>query len=115
MDRTGFISDPIYKLAMGVRPFINENILHRRLKSLSPIIIYCRRDTLQMLDAISLEKKAHKSPEYLAQVKRNYYEVVAGYDRAMQRISEAGFIYQQFDWAKDNYDLLLKGIKQCVG
>jgi hypothetical protein len=104
LDRCTFISDPLYKEALGQPLLLSPTILRARLWTLNPIIIFCCRGSSDdMLTHILDVVKAHKPPEYLEQVKVNHPKIVAGYHREMDRLSQEGFTILRYDWKIDDY------------
>jgi GTPase SAR1 family protein len=116
LDRCTFISDPIYKMGMGLIPFLPAAILQARLWTLNPVVVYCRRANAEdMLNAILDVAKAHKPPEYLEKVRANYPRIVEGYDREMDLLVRQGFTIIRYDWMVDDYHALQRGIQACAG
>ena len=112
LDRCTFISDPIYKDALGQRPLRSTVILAARLWTLDPIIVYCRRASIDdMLNGILDVKKDHKPAEYLAQVRESYPRIVRGYDYVTEYLRDQGFTVLPYDWQVDSYHHLLEQIK----
>lgn len=113
-DRCPFISDVIYKNALGVPLLWGPSILRTRLHEIDPLIIYCRlADDEKMLNGISHEEKAHKPADYLAQVKARQGAILRGYDEEMELLSSAGFTVLTYDWTELPFPSLLEVI-QCV-
>lgn len=104
LDRTPHISEPIYARASSRRAFISEHALHERLREHNPVVVYCRLPTISaMFRNIDRRKKAHKSPEHLAEVMRNYKAIVEDYDRTMDDLLAKGITVLRYDW--ENHDL----------
>lgn len=61
-------------------------------------LIYCRTDLKTMYENISHEKKAHKSPEYLEEIKHRYTNIVDLYDQLSRTIN----FDITYDWQEDN-------------
>lgn len=61
-------------------------------------LIYCRTNIQTMMENISTEEKAHKTPEYLEHIKSRYINIVYAYDALFAHI-EPDLVY---DWQKDD-------------
>ena len=61
-------------------------------------LIYCKTDLKTMYENISHEKKAHKSPEYLEEIKRRHPHIIDLYDQLFHTI---GFDIT-YNWQEDD-------------
>ncbi len=113
-DRCPYISDRVYKKALG-RPLLwGDSILQVRLWELNPVIIYCRlADERAMLNGVVTEAKAHKSPEYLAKVMANHSAIVREYDAEMEDLQASGFLILRYDWTTLTPDYIAE-VVECV-
>jgi hypothetical protein len=110
-DRAPHISELIYPKAMGRLGVVGASTLHQLLGTLKPVIIYCRRKSMRdMWESIDHSKKAHKSPQHMAEVLAQFKNIVDGYDGLMPTL---GCLV--YDWAETPYSDLLKRIQKCAG
>lgn len=83
-DRVPYISDLVYAFLECRDPVVTTTDVSRFIEQVRPVIIYCRlTSSAEMLDSISMEKKAHKSPEHMEKVIRSHPALVASYDKVM--------------------------------
>lgn len=109
LDRTPHISEPIYARASSRRTFVPEHELHERLRRHNPVVIYCRLSSMaSMFRNIDRRKKAHKSPEHLAEVMRSYKSIVEDYDLVMSRLPAKGITVVTYDWENCNLARLVE-------
>lgn len=114
-DRCSHISDCIYRRALGMPTLITEQYLHQQLKKWNPVIIYCRLEsTEEMLNNISSKFKAHKPPEYLAEVRKNQLDIVRRYDLTMDILSKEGMDVIPYDWQADSFEILMGKLSCAV-
>jgi hypothetical protein len=115
LDRCPYISDHIYKEALGIPLLRDKANLRVRLAVLNPIIIYCcLQDKARMLMNISSEHKPHKSPEYLEGVKNLHPRIVENYETEMATLQALNFTVFRFDWTRDYFNQLVGDIV-CAG
>jgi len=113
-DRCPHISDPIYAAAANRKPVMDSEVIRDLLAwEFSPVVVYCRRSSVQsMFDSISDSKKAHKSEEHLALVRSRFSMVVQMYDELFQE-KTPGVLVLRHDWEFDSYPELLEKV-QCA-
>lgn len=111
LDRTPHISEPIYARAGSRRTFVPEHELHERLRSRNPVVVYCRLSSMAtMFRNMDRGKKAHKSPEHLAEVMRNYKAIVEDYDLTMSGLRAKGITVIRYDWENDDLARLVEAL-----
>lgn len=112
-DRSPHISELIYPAATGRLGVIGKSVLYQLLGVLDPVIVYCRRKNMRdMWESIDRAKKAHKSPEHMAEVLSQFKNIVDGYDDLLDSAFKNVIRY---DWAEKPYSELLKEVKKCAG
>ena len=115
-DRCPFISDPVYKEALGIPFLIPRGLLWVQLRSINPVIVYCGGQSVdEMFTRISQSDKAHKSPEYLARVQASYPAIAAGYDREIEYLRVRGFTILTYNWSMGDYHNLREQVLKCAG
>jgi len=114
-DRVPHISEIIYRSVSGSPPFLDEKQMLLELEELDPIIIYCRRASINaMFSSISKEKKPHKSAAHLAQVLANHQKIVSRYDSLISFLGESPMIRViRYDWEVDSTSDIIKALS-CV-
>lgn len=99
VDRFPYLSEIIYRQHPLI---IDHKILLSKWedfkKNNNVFLIYCRTDLKTMSENISHEKKAHKSAEYLEEIKQRHPNIVDRYDQLFRTIS---FNFK-YNWQKDN-------------
>lgn len=111
LDRTPHISEPIYARASSRRAFVSEYELHERLRERNAIVVYCRLSSMAtMFRNIDRGKKAHKNPEHLAEVMRNYKAIVEDYDSTMSALPAKGITVIRYDWENDRVARLVEAL-----
>lgn len=118
-DRTSYVSELVYAILAGRQPVCSFLELETMLLKIRPILIYCRRASAKaMLQSVSSGPKAHKSPEFLEQVKREHPRIVKRYDEIFHALFLGIKKYpglQGYDWKTDSYEDLLKWIINQTG
>lgn len=109
-DRAPFVSDNVYKGALGL-PFLRSTEdLHRELEIINPVVILCQTAKSR----ISRSLKQHKPREYTDQVKSVYPKVLEGYASQVKALQERGISVLFYDWMEDWYEVLLAEVKLCA-
>lgn len=111
-DRCSHISNPIYTRVDGRQdPFPLEEY-RTRLTSFNPIVVFCRlRSVDRMLNHILTTAKAHKPPEYLEIVRKNYPAIVDLYDQHIAEIEKIVPVIR-YDWNEGHPLLVLQAIRE---
>lgn len=103
-DRVPYISDLVYAFLNARTPVVTSTDVSRFIDTVKPIIIYCRlTSSTEMVEHISMEKKAHKPPEYMEKVKLQHPALCASYDKVMHDLvlhHQAKVLH--FNWKKDS-------------
>lgn len=115
-DRVSHISQFIYEgPPINDKPhfFEQEKLLIRLKEKFDPLVIYCRLDTVEEMQAmIAAEYKPHKSPEYLEKVRQGYPEIVKRYDAAMF-MAHRHLQVTTYNWKSHSYMALLRKIRMA--
>jgi len=115
LDRIPHISDPVYSRISVRNPFISENTLREELKTLNPIVVYCRLASVsEMFKSIDQTKKQHKPKAHLEEVLWRYKSIVDGYDLAFVDIKVRGIETIHYAWNASNYNTLLERVRCAV-
>ena len=118
-DRLMAISEPIYAGALARSTYNQVNkAADYWLRNLTfPLyLIYCRLSSVnEMYDNIDRTAKAHKSPEHIESMRKQYHNIVDMYDRRLNEL--AGYEYPMvklmvYNWKVHDTDLLIPQIKE---
>jgi len=113
-DRAPHISELIYPKAVGRLGVVGNSMLYHLLESLNPVIIYCRRKSMRdMWESIDHSKKAHKTPQHMAEVLSQFKNIVDGYDALLLKAPPVKTIIS-YDWAEMPYTELLTKVQKCA-
>lgn len=110
-DRIPLISEQVYSILRDVNlmSVIDEAGWHyNRLRSLNPIIIYCRPPLEVILE--KHQGKDYDSPEHLKSVEKKAIELIKRYDQVMS--SEYLPPHWSFDYTKQEHDVFLAQVEE---
>lgn len=107
-DRVPYVSDLVYAFLNARDPIVQPHNVSMFLQFANPIIIYCRlSSSAEMLEYISMEKKAHKPPEYMEKVKASHPALVASYDKVIHDLQvKSRALVIRFNWRLDSLSSL---------
>lgn len=110
-DRAPYISEIIYRTAEGGTLFVPQGALLDRFASLRPLVVYCYLSSPGAMEKqISQSPKAHKSPQHLEMVLRQYPKIIAHYNLIFSVLKKQ-ILVLPYDWQRDRYSQLLETIK----
>jgi thymidylate kinase len=89
-DRLMVISEPIYAGALARSTFytVNKQADYYLRNLTEPLyLVYCRLENANMMyDNIDRTEKAHKSPEHIEAMRKQYHTIVEMYDRRLNEL-----------------------------
>ena len=120
-DRVPLISDLVYSSLQNRPSFLSQNETLSFLRIMSPVVIYCRLSSAQlMLQRMVQQEKSHKPKDHVMQVKDSYEEIVRLYDTVI-RVLPPEYVVT-YNWMKDDFESLVASILdrteprfQCAG
>lgn len=114
-DRASHISNWVYAVALEYDPYRDLDYHHCRLRCWNPIVIHCRRASVEdHRENISKAIKAHKPSAYLDAVMENLDRIYRLYDIYFESLSEdKGVRVIQYDWATTSLATLVLQIESA--
>ena len=105
-DRIPLISEPVYSLIKDIplSEYITEEDFEQ-LRSIRPIIVYCRPPDYVVLEKDCRNLKAHDEPDYLERIENNKRLLLNRYDEVMGLPVLPHHL--NYDYTKQEHDLLL--------
>lgn len=110
-DRVPLISEQVYSIlrSKNLMSMVDEPSWHyRRLRSLDPLIIYCRPSNATLIN-IEHQRKKYDSETHLREVEKNKLGLIERYDQVMS--SEYLPPNWLFDYTKQEHDLFLRDVE----